>query len=150
MGQVDVILLNFSKAFDKVPHEHLLHKLSYYGIRNDTLRWIRSFLSDRKQGVVLEGTHSSQTDVTSGVPLGTVLGPLLFLTFINNLPEVVSSSHTQLFADDRLLFRKITCTRDQQTLKDDLTSLERRKLTWQIDFYPASKSTVIWIMPNKK
>ena len=80
--QVDVILLDFSKAFDKVPHQRLLHKLQYHGVGNKTLKWIQSFLTNRKQQVALEGTLSSSAAVLSGVPQGTVLGPLHFLTYI--------------------------------------------------------------------
>ena len=79
--QVDVALLNFSKAFDKVPHQRLLHKLQYYGVGNKTLKWTQSFLTDRKQQVALEGTLLFSAAVLSGVPQGIVLGPLLFLTY---------------------------------------------------------------------
>ena len=148
-SQVDSILLDFSKAFDKVPHARLAHKpLHYYGVRNTTLQWIKSFLSGRKQEVVLEGVHSSQADVTSGVPQGTVLGPLLFLAFINDMPDVVESSSTRLFADDSMLSRPVATVQDQQLLQDDLTRLEAWEKQWQMEFNPG-KCVVLRISPNK-
>ena len=78
---LDIAVLHFSKAFDKVSHEHLAIKLDYYGIRGSTLAWINSFLTNRTQQVVLEGIVSGTVDVTSGVPQGSVLGPILFFLF---------------------------------------------------------------------
>ncbi len=100
--QVDAIVLDFAKAFDKVPHQRLLAKLGYYGIRG-LLHWIKTFLTTRKQRVVLDGSQSSSIPVTSGVPQGTVLDPLLFLSYINDLPLSLSST-TRLFADDSLAY----------------------------------------------
>ena len=105
--QVDAILLDLSKAFDKVPHQRLLHKLEFYGVTVTTLKWIQSFLTDRTQQVTLEGILSATVPVTLGVPQGTVLGPLLFFLYINDLPDVVKQSKVSLFADDSLLYRNI-------------------------------------------
>ena len=90
-GQADAILLDFSKAFDKVPHYWLCEKLAFYGIRGPLLNWIRSFLTNRTQCVVLNGQSSRPSNVLSGVPQGTVLEPLLFLCHINDLPKNVTS-----------------------------------------------------------
>ena len=97
--QTDVIIMDFAKAFDKVPHRRLLYKLDYYGIRGSTHNWITSWLSGRFQKVVLDGQASDPVPVLSGVPQGSVLGPVLFLIFINDLPENIRSS-VRLFADD--------------------------------------------------
>ena len=107
MGKpTDLILLDFSKAFDKVAHEKLLLKLHHYGIRRDTLKWIKDFLDNQKQAVVIIGINSGKIPVSSGVPHGSVLGPIaiLFLAYINDLPEQVKS-RVRLFADDTALYR---------------------------------------------
>ena len=88
--QTDVVVLDFSKAFDVVPHQRLLHKLDH-GIRGTTLNWIQNFLTNRTQKVVVDCSSSESAHVRSGVPLGIVLGPLLFFTYINDLPSTVSS-----------------------------------------------------------
>ena len=85
--QVDVILLDFAKAFDTVPHQRLLTKLHFYGIQNDTYSWIKAWLSNRTQQILLDGITSSSVAVTSGVPQGTVLGLLMFLLYINDIHQ---------------------------------------------------------------
>ena len=85
--QTDLIIMDFAKAFDKVPHRRLLHKLEYYGIKGSTHKWINSWLSGRTQQVVLDGQASDQVPALSSVAQGSVLGPVLFLIFIIDLPE---------------------------------------------------------------
>ncbi len=146
--QIDAILLDFSKAFDKVPHERLLQKLEYYGIRGEPLQWIRDFLFMRTQNVVLDGTSSRPVDVISGVPQGTVLGPLLFLVYINDLPNEVLSI-ARLFADDCLLYRIIRTVQDSIDLQEDLNRLQIRADKWLMSFHP-QKCEVIRITNKRK
>ena len=101
--QVDAAILDFSKAFDKVAHKHLIYKLDYYGIRGNLLNWLTSFLQNRSQEVVVEGINSTSCNVTSGVPQGSVLGPVLFLMYINDIGLNIHSE-IRLFADDILLY----------------------------------------------
>ena len=110
-AQIDVAVLDFSKAFDKVPHQRLLSKIEYYGVRGNTNRWIASFLRGRCQRVVVDGSSSGPSNVISGVPQGSVLGPLLFLLYINDIGDNLTST-LRLFADDCLLYREITCSED--------------------------------------
>ena len=149
-AQSDVILLDLSKAFDKVPHARLLYKLDFYGITSTTHNWIRNFLKDRSQQVVLEGVTSETSEVTSGVPQGSVLGPLLFLLFVNDLPEYVSpNTKVRLFADDCMLYRDIKTEADATQLQEDLTSLERWEKDWLMDFNP-KKCQVLHVSKKKK
>ena len=124
--QIDAVLLDFSKAFDKVPHRRLLLKLEHYGVRGPLMSWICDFLAERTQKVTLEGTTSEEAAVTSDVPHGTVLGPLLFLAYINDLPACVSSE-ARLFVDDCLLYRTEPSNLNVTpiSLQDDLNSLQQ-------------------------
>ena len=97
--QIDLILLDFSKAFDSVPHKRLLQKLSHYGIQGNLHQWIKAWLTQRKQRVILNNETSNFVPVKSGVPQGTVLGPLMFLLYINDIATNINSS-IRLFADD--------------------------------------------------
>ena len=136
-GQIDAILLDFSKAFDKVDHEGLLLKLENLGIRGSLLNWVRSFLINREQGVLVEGKISSHKRVLSGVPQGTVLGPLFFLIYINDISVGLSKGTSiKLFADDSLLFRPIKTPEDSIILQNDLNKLQEWERTWKMEFHP--------------
>ena len=103
---VDIIYLDFKKAFDKVPHQRLLLKLKAHGIGNGMINWIEKWLIDRRQRVVVDGEVSNWKSVLSGVPQGSVLGPILFLIYINDLDDDITSKLLK-FADDTKVFRKI-------------------------------------------
>ena len=141
--QIDAVLLDFSKAFDKVSHERLALKLQYYGIRGNLLLWISSFLDHRTQQVLVEGQSSNTAPVTSGVPQGSVIGPLLFLLYINDLP-LRATSTSRLFAVDSLLYRTIRSTEDSKALQEDLDRLQQWERDWLMSFNP-SKCEVIRI-----
>ena len=147
-SQTDVVVLDFSKAFDVVPHQRLLHKLDHYGIRGTTLNWIQNFLTSRTQKVVVDGSSSDTARARSvRVPQGTVLGPLPFLTYISDLPSTVSSQ-VCLFADDCLLFRPIKCRADQEQLQRDLSVLQDWADRWGMCFNP-SKCSVLRVSRPK-
>jgi hypothetical protein len=131
--QIDIAVLDFSKAFDKVPHDKLLYKLNHYGVKGQIHKWITTFLKERSMRVVLEGEKSEEAAVESGVPQGTVLGPLLFLCHINDLPDTVTSK-VRLFADDCLLYREIHSLQDHLALQEDLHQLELWAKRWGMEF----------------
>ena len=121
--QVGAILLDLSKVFlIKVAHIRLCKKLSHYGVKGCILKWIENFLYGRSQQVVLNGQYSDVCSVLSGVPQGSVLGPLLFLCYINDLPAQVKS-RIKLYADDALIYQTIHSKADQDTLQEDLHML---------------------------
>ena len=103
---VDIIYLDFQKAFDKVPHQRLLLKLKAHGIGDGIIDWIEQWLIDRRQRDVVDGEVSNWKSVLNGVPQGSVLGPLLFLIYINDLDDNITSNVLK-FADDTKVFRKV-------------------------------------------
>ena len=148
--QIDAVLLDFSKAFDKVDHEGLLLKLEHLGIRGPLLNWTRSFLIDRTQRVVVDGKESTPSNVQSGVPQGTVLGPLFFLVYINDISKGLSKgTKLNLFADDSLLYRIIRSAEDILILQKDLNTLQLWEKKWKMEFHPG-KCQLLRITNKKK
>jgi hypothetical protein len=129
----DCVYMDYAKAFDSVPHMRLLEKLNYYGIRGKVWHWIKDFLSGRVQRVGIDGDYSDWLPVTSGIPQGSVLGPILFTIFINDLPDSISSN-IKLFADDTKLFRAIESNVDICTLQEDINNLLKWSSLWQLPF----------------
>ncbi len=140
---VDAIYLDFRKAFDFVPIERLLAKTKSYGINGKLLQWIKSFLTGWQQWVCVNSAKSSWAAVTSGVPQGSVLGPVLFTIFGNDMPEVISCN-LKLFADDTKIYCPVRNTNDCEQLQHDLTNLQKWAVKWQLCFHP-DKCTVIRI-----
>ena len=131
-GVVDAIYLDFAKAFDTVPHRRLLGKLESYGIRGSILNWINAFLIERSQVVKVNNTESKPAHVLSGIPQGSVLGPVLFVIYINDLPETVQSDI--LFADETKVMCTITTREDSCTLQNDVDSLQQWSQKWLLNF----------------
>ena len=140
---VDMTILDFTKAFDKVPHKRLINKLNYYGITGTILSWTESFLTERTQQVVINGSASTPIQVTSGVSQGTVQGPLFFILYINDLPNNLTSN-VRLFADDCLLYLPVKSDNDTLLLRTDLLELEewQNKTTWLMKFNPTKCFTM--------
>lgn len=131
---VDMVMLDFAKAFDKVPHRRLLLKLQAYGIGGNLLLWIENFLTERKQRVILGNSCSAWVEVTSGVPQGSVLGPILFVLFINDLPDCVSKETVcKLFADDSKLITVIKDEADRARFQSDLLRVGEWTRTWLME-----------------
>jgi hypothetical protein len=120
---VDLVLLDFAKAFDKVSHVKLIQKLEAYGVNSILVKWIKSFLTGRKQRVIIGDNSSEWEDVTSSVPQGSVLGPLLFTIFINDLPDKVKNE-CRLYADDSKLIGVIEKDKDVIDIQKDIDNLQ--------------------------
>ena len=129
-----VVFLDFAKAFDKLSHRVLMFKLHHFGLDDKLLKWIADFLSGRKQRVVLGSAVSSWLDVVSGVPQGSVLGPLLFIIFINDLPRSVINCICRLFADDTKLIAAIRNNIDIALAQADIDSLVKWASDWLMCF----------------
>ena len=134
--EIDVVFMDFRKAFDKVPHRRLGNVLRHYGISGNILLWIEDFLSERKQRVRITDSTSEWRPVISGIPQGSVLGPILFVIYVNSLPTVVRDSEVFLFADDTKVFRRIKAAEDTPKLQEDIN----RMLDWTkdslLEFHP--------------
>ena len=134
--RIDAVYLDFKKAFDAVPHKRLLRKLQAYGVAGKLLRWIQAFLSGRRQRVRVRVCYSQWSPVTSGVPQGSVLGPLLFLIYINDMPDVVSSA-IKMFADDTKVYRNVSHPYQIQELQHDIDCVVEWSDRWQLPFNQA-------------
>ena len=129
--------MDFKKAFDKVPHERLLRKVEAYGIGGPLLGWIRSFLTGRKQRVRVGEDSSKWTQVTSGIPQGSVLGPTLFVLYMNDLPDSIQiNSTTVMFADDTKLLARTDTSKDKGKLQEDLDCVCKESSLWLLIFHP--------------
>ena len=134
-AKIDVIYMDFQKAFDKVPHKRLISKLKGYGLHQEVQDWVTSFLTGRQHKVCVNGKFSATADVTSGIPQGSVLGPTLFVLYINDLPECVENE-VYLFADDTKIYCKIVDAIDAINLQEDLGKLEQWSNKWLLSFHP--------------
>jgi hypothetical protein len=146
--QMDISIFDFSKAFDTVPHERLKAKLHMYGIRGKLLNWIINFLTCRKQRVVVNGASSEWDKVDSGVPQGTVLGPLLFLLYVNDITDNLHSE-IRLFADDCILYNIVKRPSDCEKLQEDIDRLHDWGIKWQMQNSMPKKCYVMH-MGNKR
>ena len=143
---VDVIYMDFRKAFDSVPHARLIKKLESYGVQGNLLQWIDSFLTERTQHVNVNNKKSEEKKVTSGVPQGSVLGPTLFIYFINDLP-LMTTVETKIFADDTKVYTKIENQQDANKLQETIDNMHQWTKTWLLRFNEA-KCNVLHLGDN--
>ena len=148
--EVRGVFLDLSKAFDKVWHEGLLYKLKNNGIIGNAFQLIESFLHNRRQSVVLNGQFSSWLSIRADVPQGSVLGPLFFLIYINDLPEGLNSE-VKLFADDTSLFSIVNCvSTSASTLNSDLFKIQGWTHQWKMSFNPDRTKHKKLFSPERK
>ena len=146
---VDEVFLDFRKAFDKVSHMKLLHKLKSIGVKGLLLNWISSFLIGRLQRVKVNSAYSSWGDVSSGVPQGSVLGPVLFIVFINDLPLGIKTN-CKLFADDSKIYGKAVTDEDCQLIQEDLDACYKWANLWSMQFHPKKCKVMHFGRNNRK
>ena len=134
--QTDVIYFNFKKVFDSVPHNELLFKLKSLGISGNLWLWFKLYLSNRYQCVKINNKYSHLLPVLSGIPQGSILGPLLFLIYVNDIPDHISKSLLYLFADDTKCLKTISDPSDVFELQHDINSLNLWSVQWRLLFNP--------------
>ena len=144
----DAIYMNFKETFDTVPHVRLLRKLEGYGVKGEILNWVKAFLENRQQFVKINNSSSKNLPVTSGVPQGSVLGPTLFIYFINDLP-LVTNLTTKIFADDTKLFTSISDEEDHTKLQESFDKMYDWTKKWLLKFNE-KKCRVLHIGRNNK
>ena len=140
-GSIDVVYTDFMKAFDSVPHRRLVSKAEAYGVRGKVLRWISDFLTNRSQVVCVNEAVSEPGAVTSGIPQGSVLGPVLFVIYINDLPDHVKSD-VKIFADDTKVFTRSDIKENRVQLQEDLDNLNEWSSNWKLRFHPEKCSVM--------
>jgi hypothetical protein len=129
------------KAFDTVPHRRLQAKISSYGIQGKIWLWIKEFLSNRTQRVLVNGEASDWQQVTSGIPQGSVLGPLLFVLYINDLPDLITSN-IKLYADDTKIYKDTSSTQAKEEFQQDILTLQEWSSKWLLRFHPDKCKTM--------
>lgn len=148
---IEAIYMDIQKAFDTVPHRRLMYKLQMYGISGDTFKWLENFLTDRLQYVEVNREKSSYKRVTSGVPQGSVLGPLLFIIYINDLPDKLLST-TYLFADDTKIYQiydNDSNNNNHNTIQQDLDTLQQWSDNWLLKLHPQKCKRLIVKKPSQ-
>ena len=139
-----IVFLDISKAFDKVWHCGLLYKLKGYGVSGNMLNWVESYLHERKQRTIIQGEASRWNLIKAGVPQGSVLGPLLFLVFINDIVKCINKCNVHMFADDTILFASgKNRTELSEQLNEDLQAISNWSKTWIVSFSPPKTKSML-------